>query len=474
MKNKLLTFSVLGLCVFFLSNFKMHTSSFIFTVINEEPVLPDVPYEYDDVEFPAHFLSNELNFEAGYRSGGVDTLAFEDLDNDKSTLGRVLFYDKKLSALENISCANCHRQSLSFAENKQFSEGISSPTRRNSLQLNDIAWTNNDRFFWDMSETDLHEMISLPLTDENEIGANMNDISVKLGLTNYYPELFQKAFGDEAINEERIVDALVNFISSMTTFNSRFDQEAANDFAGFTDQQLLGKDLFANNCSTCHTQGSNADFFIDFPTNGDEFSMLEMMPFVFNNGLPDDPNDHGAGEWDEQFNHLFKMPSLRNIELTAPYMHDGRFSSLEEVVEFYSEDVVMNDWGFFIPDGGFKFSDEEKKALVSFMKTLTDDSFLTNPRWSDPFGVSSSIPENGFDDLVIKPNPFSERSILEFDNSIGKLTSINIYSSNGRLIKHDNFSSNTYAFNKAEFSPGIYIIEVIQGDRRQTQKLIVN
>jgi len=428
MKNKLLTFSVLGLCVFFLSNFKMHTSSFIFTVINEEPVLPDVPYEYDDVEFPAHFLSNELNFEAGYRSGGVDTLAFEDLDNDKSTLGRVLFYDKKLSALENISCANCHRQSLSFAENKQFSEGISSPTRRNSLQLNDIAWTNNDRFFWDMSETDLHEMISLPLTDENEIGANMNDISVKLGLTNYYPELFQKAFGDEAINEERIVDALVNFI----------------------------------------------DFFIDFPTNGDEFSMLEMMPFVFNNGLPDDPNDHGAGEWDEQFNHLFKMPSLRNIELTAPYMHDGRFSSLEEVVEFYSEDVVMNDWGFFIPDGGFKFSDEEKKALVSFMKTLTDDSFLTNPRWSDPFGVSSSIPENGFDDLVIKPNPFSERSILEFDNSIGKLTSINIYSSNGRLIKHDNFSSNTYAFNKAEFSPGIYIIEVIQGDRRQTQKLIVN
>ncbi len=474
MKNKLLLFSALGLCVFLLSNFKIHTNSFIFTVVNEEPELPEVPFSYEDVEFPEHLLSTEIDtLDPGYRSGGVDTLAFELLENDVATLGRVLFYDKKLSALENISCASCHRQSLSFAENKPFSEGISAPTRRNSMHLNDIAWTNNEDFFWDMSQTDLTEMISLPLTDENEIGANMDEISVKLGLTNYYPELFENAFGDQEINEGRIVDALVNFISSMTTFNSRFDQEAANGFEGFTQQENLGKELFSINCSTCHSQGRHADIFIDFPMDP-ETSTLEFMPFLFNNGLPEDPDDHGAGEWNPAFSNLFKLPTLRNIELTAPYMHDGRFSSLEEVVNFYSKESETNEWSIFIPDGGFQFSDQEEKALVSFLKTLTDDSFLTNPRWSDPFGNSTSIPENGFDDLVIKPNPFSEQSILEFDNSLGKLTSINIYTSGGRLMKHDNFTSNTYAFNKTEFSPGIYIIEIIQGDRRQTQKLIVN
>ncbi len=474
MRNKLLCFSALGLCVLFLSNFKMHTNSFIFTVVNEEPVLPEVAFSYDDVKFPEHLLSEDIfNDDSGYRSAGVDSLAFDLLDNDKATLGRVLFYDKKLSALENISCANCHRQSLSFAENKQFSEGISAPTRRNSMQLNDIAWTNNDRFFWDMSQTDLHEMIVLPLTDENEIGANMNDIALKLGLTNYYPELFENAYGDQEINEERVVDALVNFISSMTTFNSRFDKEAESGFEGFTSEEKFGQELFAINCSMCHVQGRHTDFFIDFPTN-EKFTTLEMMPFLFNNGLPEDPNDHGAGEWDENFSNLFKLPSLRNIELTAPYMHDGRFASLEEVVDFYSDEVVANGWEFFIPDGGFGFGDEEKAALVSFMKTLTDDSFLTNERWSDPFGNAPTIPGNSFDDLVIKPNPFSEQSILEFDNSLGKLTSINIYNSNGRLIKHDNFSTNTYAFNKTQFNAGIYILEIIQGDRRQTQKLIVN
>jgi len=474
MKKQLLLFSSLGLCVLLLSNFKLHTNSFIFTLVNEEPVLPSEPFSYDDVEFPEHLLSSSFKdtIDSGYRSGGVDTLAFDLLENDISTLGRVLFYDKKLSALENISCANCHRQSLSFAENKQFSEGINAPTRRNSMNLNDIAWTNNERFFWDMSETDLHEMISLPLTDENEIGADMNDIEIKLGLTTYYPELFEKAFGDAAINEERIVDALVNFISSMTTFNSKFDQQAAVGFSGFTQQEILGKDLFSANCSTCHVQGDHDNFFIDFPD--ENISTLEMIPFLFNNGLPEDTDDHGAGEWDEAFNNLFKLPSLRNIELTAPYMHDGRFETLEEVVQFYSEESIANEWSFMIPDGGFQFSDEQEAALVSFLKTLTDDSFLTNPRWSDPFGNSTSVPDNSFENLVIKPNPFSEQSILEFDNSLGKLTSINIFSAGGRLVKHDNFSSSTYAFNKTEFSPGMYIIEIIQGDRRQTQKLIVN
>ena len=472
MKRNAFIFLSCCFLVIFLSNFKIKkTNSFVFSMLTEEPQLPETPYTYNDVVFPQHLL-NPDTIETGYESGGVDPRAFDDIENDVATLGRVLFYDQKLSALENISCASCHNQSLSFTENKSFSEGISAPTKRNSMHLNDMAWTNNKSFFWDMSETDLHEMIRLPLTDENEIGANMDEIAMKLSLTDYYPELFVKAFGDPLITEDRIVDGLVQFIMSMNTFNSKFDQEAAQGFSGFTIQEELGLQLFSENCTFCHNQGKHAFFEEELGNFG---TPLESFPFLFNNGLPADPDDAGAGEWNPGFENLFKIPSLRNIELTAPYMHDGRFDNLDDVINFYSEETEENEWSFgFIPPGGFQFSEVEKSSLKAFLKTLTDETFLTNPIWSDPFGETVNVPQNGFDNFVIKPNPLSDYSIIEFDNSLEKLTSISIYSSEGRLVKHDNFSSNTYRLNKSEFNTGMYLLEIIQGDKKQTQKLIVN
>ncbi len=447
-------------------------SNFIFTTVNDVPDLPDDPYDYSNITFPDHLLSAEDDtIDLGYEGGGIDSLSFAEITDNGATLGRVLFYDKKLSSLETMSCATCHNQAMSFAENKPVSDGLTAPTLRNSMHLNDIAWTNKDHFFWDMSESDLRTMIRLPLTDENEIGADMDDIAEKLGETSYYPQLFTDAFGDSEITEDRIAEALVQFISSMTTFNSRFDQEAANGFAGFTAQEQLGLDLFSANCNGCHSQGGHNVFGDIFPTG---FPVLEIFPFIFNNGLPEDPEDAGAGTWQPGFENLFKIPTLRNIDLTAPYMHDGRFETLEEVVNHYSDEVEENEWTMeFFPPGGFGFTDTEKEALVAFMETLTDESFLTAPRWSDPFGLETSLENFTIENLVIRPNPTRDVAVIEYDNPANEIVTFHIFTADGKLVLNEQTRSDNYTLDKGLFQAGTYFIEVLMDDRKSTAKLMV-
>ncbi len=447
-------------------------SNFIFTTVNDVPDLPDTPYDYSDITFPDHLLNaQDDTIDLGYEGGGIDSLSFADITDNGATLGRVLFYDKKLSSLETMSCATCHNQAMSFAENKAVSDGLTAPTLRNSMHLNDIAWTNKEHFFWDMSESDLRTMIRLPLTDENEIGADMDDVAEKLGATSYYPQLFTEAFGDPVITEDRIAEALVQFISSMTTFNSRFDQEAANNFAGFTTQEQLGLDLFSTNCNNCHSQGGHSVFGDIFPA---DIPILEIFPFIFNNGLPEDPEDSGAGNWEPGFSNLFKIPTLRNIDLTAPYMHDGRFETLEEVVDHYSDEVEENEWtaGFF-PPGGFDFTDSEKEAMVAFLKTLTDESFLTEPRWSDPFGLETDIENFSIENLIIRPNPTRDVAVIEYDNPTNELVTFHVFSADGKLVLNENTRSDRYTLDKGIFHPGTYFIEVLMDDKKSTAKLMV-
>ena len=445
-------------------------SNFIFTTVNDVPDLPDTPYDYSDITFPDHLLNaQDDTIDLGYEGGGIDSLSFDGITDNGATLGRVLFYDKKLSSLETMSCATCHNQAMSFAENKAVSDGLTLPTLRNSMHLNDIAWTNKEHFFWDMSETDLNTMIRIPLTDENEIGADMDDVAQKLGATSYYPQLFTEAFGDPAITEDRIAEALIQFISSMTTFNSRFDQEAANNFVGFTTQEQLGLDLFSANCNTCHSQGGHNVFGLPF-----DIPTLEISPFIFNNGLPEDPDDAGAGTWEPGFSNLFKIPTLRNIDLTAPYMHDGRFETLKEVIDHYSDEVIENEWtaGFF-PTGGFSFTDTEKEAMVAFLKTLTDESFLTEPRWSDPFGLETDIENFSIENLIIRPNPTRDVAVIEYDNPTNELVTFHVFSADGKLVLNENTRSDRYTLDKGIFLPGTYFIEVLMDDQKSTAKLMV-
>lgn len=477
MKSQLSIIAALSILVVFLSNFSADkTESFIMTVVNEGPVLPDVPFDYIVDEIPNHLIASEFDpdtIDLGYEGGGIDTLSFDDITDENATLGRVLFYDEKLSAMENISCGTCHDQSLSFTENKAFSEGINSLTKRNSMHLNDLAWTNDSHFSWDMEQKDLHEMIVLPLTDENEIGANMLEVSQKLASTSYYPDLFAAAYGDATINEERIVDALVQFIKSMTTFDSKLDKGAANNFEDFTQEELNGKDLFGMACGFCHVQGDELTAIFGFDFDG--ASPLEFFPELFNNGLPKDAEDAGAGEWLNGMDDLFKIPTLRNIELTAPYMHDGRFNTLEEVMDHYAHDAVETDWGSFVPPGGFGFSDQEKSDLIAFLKTFTDKTFITEEKFSDPFepAILGTSSYNGFEDIILKPNPMLDRAVIEYKNDLGKLVSINILSADGKLLRHDSTQEAAYSLEKDEFDAGLYFIELIMENSRSIQKLIV-
>ena len=259
---------LLGILVFGFSNFTSSPkSSFIMTVVNEEPILPEIPFDYSII-VPDH-LADPDTPPIGYSAGEIKSFDIDDLENDIVTLGRVLFYDEKLSAMENISCGTCHDQSLSFTENKPVSEGISSETLRNSMHLNDLGWSNNEHFAWDLRRENLSQMIELPLTDDNEIGANLWEISTKLEHSSYYPDLFEKAYGDRTVVVSRIIEAIKQFIASMHTFESKFDQEAASNFAGFNDQELEGLRLFQDNCSTCHNQGQHTCLLYTSPSPRD-------------------------------------------------------------------------------------------------------------------------------------------------------------------------------------------------------------
>lgn len=469
MKKSILFLFVLVLGLFSLSNVSYDASkSFVMTLVGEVPILPKTPFDYANIPLPDHLFATDE--EIGYGRGRLDTTAFDDITDHGATLGRVLFYDKKLSAIEDISCGSCHHQELSFTENKPFSEGVNTLTKRNSMHLNDLAWTNNEEFAWHMKETTLHNMIILPLTDENEIGANIDDVKIKLDATEYYPELFANAFGDSEITEDRIVDALVQFIESMTTFESKFDQGVKNDFINFNNKEKNGLELFAFNCATCHVQGLH-----NFPgviiDNGN-FDIL--FPFIFTNGLPIIGDDIGAGEWNEEYSNLFKIPSLRNSELTGPYMHDGRFTTLEEVIDHYSEGAVSNNWSIFVPAGGFGFSDVEKVSLVEFLKTLTDDTFITNPKWSNPFSDPNLTNELPLESVALYPNPMVDKAVIKFSNPKNKIVSVNVLTQDGRLVKHDRITDNQYELNKSEFHQGIYFVQLILGNKKSTQKLIIN
>ena len=455
-------------------NFSNSNKEGFFVVMNSdlEPMLPATPFEYSNVKVPNHLLAADDTINAGYGAIGVDSLAFIGIDDEVATLGRVLFYDKKLSAHENISCGSCHDQKHSFAENKQFGEGVNSDTKRNSMHLNDLAWTDNEFFLWDMRETDLHEMIVLPLKDENEIGANIEEVKFKLEQTTYYPDLFNRAYGSATITEDRIVDALVQFIHSMNTFNSKFDQAAADNFETFTELEIYGRDVFSSACNICHSQGKSFFFDPNHPMEGEE--RILTFPFVFNNGLPIDDTDKGVGSWLQGMDGLFKVPSLRNIELTGPYMHDGRFKTLEEVVDHYSEGVVESEWSLFVPIGGFQFIEEDKQALIAFLKTLTDKSFLENEKWSDPFQTTTNIPSTpSFESLVIQPNPMRTSALIEFENVKNELVYIKVFDGTGKLMQQDQIRSNRYELRKSDFAPGMYFVEMLMGTQKSTHKLMV-
>ncbi len=336
--------------------------------------LPDTPYRYAGLELPGHFA----------QSGRDDDNTPPDnpLTNDGATLGRVLFYDTRLSANDTTSCASCHIQAHAFSDPRPASTGFhGARTDRRAMPLVNLRYYERARFFWDERTGNLEQMVLQPIQSRIEMGYELKTLVDKLSRDPTYRRLFLRAFGDPEITPARIGKALAQFVRSMVSYQSRYDEgrararSAHDDFATFTRQENRGKALFMRHCSSCHMKDGNEHFFVETPAN---------------TGLrPNDPSaDAGVGDVTLRAADLgsFKSPSLRNVDVTAPYGHDGRFATLDALMDHYSDNAIFDpNLGYFIPVGPLKFTGSEKAALITFLKTLTDQSFLTDVKFANPF-----------------------------------------------------------------------------------------
>lgn len=336
------------------------------------PNLPNQPYNYANPVLPPYYTQGAV-------AAADNTPNNNPVTDAGATLGRVLFYDKMLSANGTVACASCHVQAEGFSDSRQFSVGFEGElTGRNSMGLANARYYNNGHFFWDERATTLEEQVLMPIQDSVEMGMTLEQLVATVSSLDYYPELFEDAFGTPQVTSGRISSALAQFVRSMVSTNSKYDRVLQNQDT-FTTQEALGRDIFftpnMGGCAACH--GTDAQIAPGARNNG--------LDLVFaDNGLGDvtgNPADDGK----------FKVPSLRNIELTAPYMHDGRFATLEEVVQFYNNGIQDHpnlDPALQTPDGRprrLRLSPNEQAALVAFLKTLTDPTLVTDPKFSDPF-----------------------------------------------------------------------------------------
>ena len=424
------------------------------------PILPTTPYVYEQ-EMPAHIL---LPGSGAYY--GQDPIPeFVNVTDDKATLGRVLFYDTRLSLHDDLSCGSCHLQERSFADDRQFSEGIGmTATVRNTPNINDLGWRVANAFFWDMREDDLQDLALLPALNEDELGNDLETIIERVGDAPFYSQLFVNAYGSSTITEARIADALEQFMNSMTTFNTRWDEAAANNFQTLSTEEFEGRELFELNCAICHSPPNFTSTLVSFANNGLD------SDFSNDGGLGDitgNPNDLG----------IFKSPTLRNIELTAPYMHDGRFETLEEVIDFYSDSLQLNGNNFAEiglletpEETGFDFTDEEKAKLKSFLLTLTDNSFITDPRFSNPFPqtVNTSIVE--LEGVQVFPNPTVDHIQVKLPQSTK--SAIYLTSADGRTVFSDVTSDRSYLIQRNGLPTGVYFLRIEANAKIKTMKVI--
>ncbi len=387
MKNKFHLF-VLILCCFLSVNF-----------LCQKPITEPLPGQNADGPHlppsPFDYLNNNL---PTYIKDFVD--AHPECDNmpannvitsDGATLGRVLFYDKSLSINNKIACASCHHQDKAFTDGLVTSVGFQDGhTRRNSMSTVNVRFFREGKMFWDMRANNLEAQTLMPITDPIEMGMHsLTEVENKLRSISYYPGLFKKAFGTDEINSDRISKALSQFLRSIVSFRSKYDEGLSNNFSNFTAQELRGKQLVMQfNCVECHSDlisvgGRKNPTFIILENSG------LNVGHGSNNALDEVYADNGIGERTTLAKDMgtFKMPSFRNVELTAPYMHDGRFTSLPQVIEHYNNGAKNHpNRGIQIPNGGYKiFTEADKAAIIDFLKTLTDHQLLTDPRFSDPF-----------------------------------------------------------------------------------------
>lgn len=304
----------------------------------------------------------------------------------KVELGRMLFYEPRLSALENQSCASCHKQENAFTDTARFSSGTFGDLGdRQAMSAFNLAWNTNG-FLWDGRSPSLRHQSLQPIQNPVEMAETHNNVIAKLNQDVTYRNQFIRAFGDDEITAERMGLAMEQFMTTIVSNDSKYDRVQAG-IETYTESEQRGHDLFFMEYNPFFPDQSGAD--CAHCHSGVNFENDQYM----NNGLDTDVEFTDLGLFNVTENDLdkakFKVTTLRNIELTPPYMHDGRFQTLEEVLDHYNQGVQLSstvDPTIANTEAtGLFLTEEDKQDLVNFLKTLTDETLMAEPAFSDPF-----------------------------------------------------------------------------------------
>ena len=295
-------------------------------------------------------------------------------------LGRRLFYDGLLSKDGNFSCGSCHQQFAAFVTfDHDLSHGFNDQfSTRNSPPLQNLAWV--PLYHWDDDINHLEVKAISPLTAHNEMAEEIDSVLQKLRGVPEYKTLFKNAFGQDTINSERMLKALAQFVGTLVSANSRYDKFKRGDET-FTPAELHGYEVFKAKCASCHVE----PLFTDNTFRNNGLPLNEYLMDYGRMGITTELSD----------SLKFRVPSLRNVSVTQPYMHDGRLYSLGQVIEHYRTGIQQSATLDPSLENGMEFTKLEKYDLIQFMATLTDTAFLKNKRFSQPEGIQISLPGHG-------------------------------------------------------------------------------
>jgi cytochrome c peroxidase len=309
--------------------------------------------KYYELEYPDYFPQPAYNFKNN------------PLSEEAIELGRVLFYDPILSRDNTISCASCHSPYNSFAHSDHdLSHGIDDQIgNRNAPALFNLAWQST--FMWDGAINNLDMQALAPISHPMEMDESIQNIVLKLQQKEIYPGLFKEAFGDTLITGEYVLKALSQFQLTLISANSKYDHISKGEDK-FNEQESRGYDLFKRNCNSCHTE-----------------PLFSNYSFA-NNGLIVDTTLNDFGKYvitrQSKDSLLFKVPSLRNLKFTSPYMHDGRFKKLNEVLNHYISGIIKTETLDSLLGDPIELSSNDKADVLAFLLTLNDTDFVFNPK----------------------------------------------------------------------------------------------
>ncbi len=415
------------------------------------------------------------------------------LDDKIATLGRVLFYDKNLSLNKTVSCNSCHVQAFAFGDTAKLSVGLNgNTTARHSMRLINARFADETKFFWDERAESLEAQTSKPIQDHIEMGfsgeqgnPDISALLARMDSIEYYDILFPYAFGDDAITEERLQIALAQFVRSIQSFDSKFDEglegnngDPNGPFTNFSPQENMGKNIYmggpaqmGGKCQACH-----------------RIPETDIDPKSGNNGVVDGPAN-GSKDYS-----ITRAPSLRDLfnpsgELNGPLMHTGEFSTMMAVIDHYNElpDDPNNpnlDPRLREPNGDpqrLNLDQNQKEALVAFLKTLSGRNVYTDEKWSDPFDENgnldvegvTSIQENASLEISMYPNPSYGMVNWTTKKTVHQ---IRVYNSVGNLV-HEELTlrgSKSGQLDLAALPAGVYMVQ-LQGvnDIVEVKRLVI-